>query len=216
MAAGGKNSQAAEHKLAKLYRNIVLSISFTYLSGAVFYADPFNFWEHALSELGTTTTLLGTPNLWAALFVSLGMLINGVFLFEAGRYTMSHRSFLNHKVKSWLFYTAGLGALITIFPNNKFHTIHSLGSALMIGPIFILEMITLWERKPIMDSLKFNAINILLSVSVLTYAVAFFSDAYYKQVAQKFCVINLLLVLVEGSHYLDTLSKPFLPQNQVT
>ncbi|MGB2963378.1 MAG: hypothetical protein WBB69_05280 [Anaerolineales bacterium] len=216
MAAGGKNSQAAEHKLAKLYRSIVLSIALTYLSGAIFYADPFNFWELALSELGTTTTLTGTPNLRAALFVSLGMLISGGFLFEAGRFTMSHPTFMHYKVKCWFLYAAGLGALIAIFPNNIVHTIHSLGSAMMIGSVFILEIITLWERKPIMDSLKFNAIIILLSVSVLSYAVAFFSNAYYKQVAQKFCIINLLLVLVEGSHYLDTLSEPFLPQNQVT
>ena len=146
-----------------------------------------------MSELGTTITLLGTPNLRAALFVSLGMLISGKLLFGTGHYYMSHPTFMN----------------------NKFHTLHSLGSAMKIGPIFILEMIMLWERKPILGLLKLNTIIILLSISVLTYAVAFFSDTDFKQVSQKFCVINLLLVLVEGSHYLATISEPLLSQHQV-
>jgi hypothetical protein len=215
MAVEGKSSQAAEHKLAILLRSIVLSISITYLLGALFYADPFNFWEHALSELGTTRTLLGTPNLKAAFFVSVGMIISGGLLFKAGRFTMSHIGFMNNKIKGWFLFAASLGAFIAVFPNNKFHTIHSIGSALMIGPIFLMEVIMLWERKSLLGSIKVNLIIILLAASVLTYAVAFFTDAVIKQASQKICVINLLLVLIEGSHYLHTIGEPSLTPYQV-
>ena len=82
-----------DQALSHLYLYVVISISSTYLLGALFYADKFNFWQHALSELGTTKTLTGTPNTISAYLVALGIFITGwlllTVLYKRSRLKMS-------------------------------------------------------------------------------------------------------------------------------
>ncbi len=60
-----------DQALSHLYLYMVISISSTYLLGRLFYAVKFHFWQHAISELGTTRTLTGTPNTISAFLVVL-------------------------------------------------------------------------------------------------------------------------------------------------
>lgn len=193
------DTKLARDRLARLFRYLVINITGTYIFGAIFYADPFHFWEHALSELGTTFTLLGTPNLRSSVIITLGMFISGRLMLEIAR---SYRQSTTHqypKIKSLLMYAASLGSFISIFPNNLYHTIHSIGSALIIGSIFLFDLILLKEgiasQKP---ALAYTLVGIL-SLSVITYATTYFMGLPVKQATQKICVLNLLFILFQGS-----------------
>jgi len=107
-----------EYKLRRIYRWIVLVITVMYLLGILFYADPFHFWQHALSEIGTTKTLLGTPNLPSALFVMTGMFMTGRLLLGAARIYRNTYFYNKRYLKSSLLYLASLGAFISICPND--------------------------------------------------------------------------------------------------
>ena len=192
-------NQRIELRLAKLYVILVTSIIGTYGLGALFYADPFIFWEHALSELGTTVTLLGTPNIIAAVLVSLGMLITARILLELANIHHRTPSFHYHTKKSLLLYTASTGALIAVFPNNLFHFMHSVGSAMMIGSIYILDLILIEEKELHIGLINPIMVTLVISLLVVFYTASFFFDTPAKQPSQKLCVISLLLVLYSYS-----------------
>jgi len=70
-----------------------------------------------------------------------------------------------------------------------------IGRGMMIGPIFIIELLMLWERKLAIGLTKVYSLSILLSVSVLTYGAAFFRYQDIQQIAQKLGIFNLLVIL---------------------
>jgi len=210
-----KDYAIRDQVLSRLYLYIVISISSTYVLGALFYADKFHFWQHALSELGTTRTLTGTPNTISAILVALGMSISGWLLLAIAGIYQTQSNVLNHRLKRILLSIAGIGSFIAIFPNDHFHVLHSIGTGMMIGPIFIIELLMLWERKLIIGLTKVYSLSILLSISVLTYAAAFFRYHDIQQVAQKFCIFNLLLILYNRSKSKMALPGPILTQQSV-
>lgn len=200
-ASISSDGTAVERKQARLFRFLAVNLSCTFLLGAIFYADPFHFWEHALSELGTTITLFGKPNLASAVIITLGTFINGRLMLEIARlYQLNDSQPLTH-YKSGLMYTASLGSFISIFPNNLFHLIHSIGTGLLIGSIFLFDLILLKEGFGSHPPTLIYFLAGILSFSVLSYAVTFFMGLQIKQAAQKYCVINLLLILFQGNFH---------------
>ena len=193
------DQEAQELKLRRLYFGVVLSITLMYFLGALFYADPFHFWQHALSELGTTKTLQGTPNLPSALIVTTGMFITGRLLLEAARVYRDNDFYSKRQLKSWLLYCASLGAFIAISPNDLMHTIHTIGSALLVGGTFLVSMLMVWDSRAYYHKGIIYLVLFLLSISVLFYTITYFSGMEIKQAAQKICLISMLLVLYKRS-----------------
>jgi hypothetical protein len=184
-----------DQKLRELFRRIEVFIFLTFTLGAVFYADRFHIWEHALSEISTTRTLQGTPNLLSTAIISLGMILVNAHLLEIAALYRKNADFPHHQVKSILMYMAGMGSLLSIFPNNHFHLIHSIGSGMLIGPFYIINLLFLWERKQEMPRLWWCLLTLILSITVLWYAGTFFMNMDIKQIAQKFCVVSILFIL---------------------
>jgi hypothetical membrane protein len=122
-----------DQALSHHYLYMVISIPSTYLLGRLFYADKFHFWQHALSELGRTRTLTGTPNTISAILVALGMFITGWLLLTIAGIYQNQSNFMNHRLKNILLNIAGTRSLITIFLNDLFFVLHSIGSGLIIG-----------------------------------------------------------------------------------
>lgn len=211
MTTDNKEVKFVNMRRVRLFQYLVINLIGTYILGAIFYADPFHFWDHALSELGTTFTLLGTPNLTSSLIITLGMFINGRLMLEIARTFHQDPKPLYANFKSALMYLASLGSFITIVPNNLFHNIHTIGSALSIGSIFLFDLILLKEglvsQKPLLVYILIG----ILSLSVLSYAITYFMGLPIKQATQKICVINLLLILFQGSCLVDQLVSPFVP-----
>ncbi|MFO8037020.1 MAG: hypothetical protein R6U57_10380 [Anaerolineales bacterium] len=168
-----------DHKIRKLFRRVEVFIILTFTLGAVLYADTFHIWEHALSEIGTTRTLKGTPNLLATTIITLGMILTNAQLLEIAALYRKNTHFPHHRIKSIFMYMAGAGALISVFPNNHFHLIHSIGSGMMIGPFYIINLLFLWERREDYAKVWFFLLMSFLSISVLWYAATFFMNHEY-------------------------------------
>jgi hypothetical protein len=196
-------------RLSRLYAVFILSIIGTYGLGALFYADPFNFWELALSELGTTFTLLGTPNHKAAVLVSMGMLFTAGVLFVMANIYRISPGLHYHTKKSLLLYTASAGVLIAILPNNINHFMHSIGSALEIGSIYILTLILIEENNQYIGIIPSVGLTALISLCIVLYSAAFFLDTPAKQPSQKLCLISLLLVLYSCTRYQPRIKDRF-------
>ena len=202
------NQLDQEIHLRRIYRWIVLDILTMYLVGAFLYADPFHFWSHALSEIGTTKTLLGTPNMPSALIVMSGMFVAARMLLKAARIYLRNNIYPNQYRKAGLLYIASLGAFISISPNDLFHLIHTIGSALLIGSVFLITLLMVWECREIIDPRMAYSIMSSLGITILAYTVTYFSDLEIKQAPQKLCLANLLIVLYQRSRispYLETL-----------
>ena len=204
-----KTADYLDLKLARLFRYLAINIIGTYLLGAIFYADAFHFWEHAFSELGTTVTLIGTPNLTSSLIMTTGMFISGRLMLEIARTYQLNPDQPHPEAKSCFMYIASLGAFISIIPNNLLHTIHSFGSAFSIGSIFLFDLMLLIEGLASHKSTLVYLMIGLLSLSVFSYAIPYFLELPIKQATQKICIINLLLILIQGSPQTPQLTSPF-------
>jgi len=188
-----------ENKLRRIYRKIIICIILMYFLAALYYADPFYFWQHALSELGTTRTLQGTPNLASALIVTTGMFITGRLLLEGARVYRYNASYTQRYLKSGLLYCASLGAFISISPTNLLYLVHTIGSALMIGGVFLLSILIIWDSRIYYSPTLVYMSMLILGGTVLAYAITYFSGFDIKQAVQKICLISLLFVLYQRS-----------------
>jgi hypothetical protein len=201
-----------ENYLRRIYRGTINCMIMMYILGAVFYADPFHFRQHALSELGTTRTLLGTPNLASALFVTAGMFITGRLLLEAARVYRYNAFYSQRYLKSGFLCCASLGAFIAMVPNNLLHLVYTISSALLIGVVFLLILFMTCDSKVYHSpALVYLAMSIL-GGTVLVYAITFFSRLEIKQAVQKICLISLQFILYQRSRIqlnLSALEKNF-------
>jgi hypothetical protein len=204
-----------DEKLKRLYRWLEWTIILMYLGGALFYADPFHFWQHALSEIGTTRTLLGTPNLASSLIVTTGLFIIGRLLLEVARVYRNNKVYSKRIIKSNLAYCASLGAFISISPNDLLHSIHTFGSATLIGGTFLLTMIMIWDYQDHYGSNKAYLVMAVLTISVIAYAITYFSGLEIKQAVQKICLINMLLTIYQRTRISLNIKSMDLKHHQV-
>ena len=116
-----------------------------------------------------------------------------------------------HTKKSLLLYAASAGALIAIVPNNLNHFMHSVGSALVIGSVFILDLILIEEKTKGFGPIKPILITSLISLLVIFYTASFFFNTPAKQPSQKICLISLLLVLYSCTRYKPRNKEGFYP-----
>jgi hypothetical protein len=182
-----------------------------YLLGSLFYADPLHFWQHARSEIRITKTLLGTPNLPSALIVMTGMFIAVRLLLEAARVYRDDNCYPNRPLKIGFLYTTSLRAFFSISPVNLLHLIHTIGSAMLTGGVFLLTLAMAWEFRILYDSVKIYLVMISLGFTVLAYTVTYFNGLEIKLAIQKIYLAYLSLILYQRSRispYLFPLENP--------
>jgi hypothetical protein len=164
----------------------------------VFYPDPFSFWVHPLSNMGTTVSRTGQPNTVPRLIFSVGMIIESFIMLQIGAHYAGERSFRNQSVKRSLALLGAVGFLVSIFPNDLFHDIHSLGVGTVVGVMYFVSLIFLYELKDHLPTWLLYVYVSLLQVSVFPYAVAFFANWPTKQSYQKICIIGVFYVLLKS------------------
>lgn len=182
-------------EISKLFFAMCLIIPVSILLSRLTYSEPFHLWRSAFSELGETVTSTGSPNVVSRLIFSAGWIACGLVMLMIGvRY--GRRAHLRlHVIKSGLASLGGVGFLIAIAPNDLNHLLHSIGMGTAVGVMYFFAVILLFELRPRLSRAVFSTNILLLHVVVLTYAAAFFANSDYKQMAQKFCILGLLIVM---------------------
>jgi len=185
-----------DHKISALFYFLFLILVTSLGLAIVYYAEPFLFWEHAFSDLGNVITLHGNSNPLSRSIFSIGLIIESIIMFKIGAYYAGNPHFRNHRIKHWLAYLGAIGFLISIYPNDRYHVIHSVGVGMVIGALYLFTMIFHFELKPVVSLKVFYIDMFLVQMTIFPYAVAFFADSVHKQSLQKFCILGVFFALL--------------------
>ena len=101
----------------------------------------------------------------------------------------------NQVLKRYLALSCGVGFFVAITPDDVSHSAHSVGMGAVVGVTYFFGAIFLLELRARISPRVFITNMIILQGSVLTYAATYFADIDQKQIAQKICVVGLLLVM---------------------
>jgi len=188
-------SPSYDHAISTLFVLLSLILFATFGLAVLFFGEPFLFWQHAFSDLGDTVTKHGHSNLTSRMIFSAGMIVEGCLMLKISSRYAEDRTFRNRTIKRWLAFLGAIGFLVSIYPNNINHVIHSVGVGIVIGVLYLFVMIFHFELKPRIPPRVFYTDMAIIQAAVFSYAVTFFADAASKQVFQKFCIIGIFLAL---------------------
>ncbi len=186
---------AYDHSISGLFIALLIALLITLGLAVLFYAEPFIFMQHAFSDLASTTSKHGLPNSISMTIYALGMLIGGsIMLRIAAIYARSPN--LSHPViKSRLAWLASIGFIVSIYPNDLNHTLHSIGVGVVLGALYFFTTIFHFELKDEISTRAFVFNMTLLQAAVFSYAAAFFLNTAAKQSLQKFCLLGVMITL---------------------
>ncbi len=182
-------------EISKFFFAMCLIIPVSIILALLLYAEPFHLWRNAFSQLGETVTVSGARNVAARLVFSAGWIACGSVMLMIARRYLRNRELRFRAIKGVLALFGGIGFFLAITPNDLNHLLHSIGMGMGVGVMYFFAVILLFELRPRISRWVFFANITLLHAVVLTYAAAFFADSDHKQLAQKFCILGLLLVM---------------------
>lgn len=182
-------------KIRILISKLVILIVGTFLLSIITYGGHFSFWYSAFSDLGSTTTPEGEPNLFSCLIFVTGIVICGCILFRVSRLFQQDRQILHHRAKSQLGLLGSIGCFIFVFPHNINNNIHMIGAAMFVATMWALGTLILIESYNQSRKEQVLLLQTVLQITVLSYAITYFADLPIKNIAQKFATFGLLIVL---------------------
>ncbi|WP_371806262.1 hypothetical protein [Candidatus Lokiarchaeum ossiferum] len=128
---------------------INITFSLTIILAWIFYPDTYRFFFHYISELGSTTTKLGTPNRTSQIIFSIGTIMSGTMaILMAEEYLkLKNRNPLNI-LKGISLIIVYLGALTTIFSYDvpAFEYVHRFGAGFFVLMLFIYNALCQFLR----------------------------------------------------------------------
>ncbi len=178
------------------------------LLAILLYGETFVFFEYPLSGLGATETVNGFPNRPAMLVFVADMIVVGILLVIISVTTARDRTLNNRGLRSVLAATGGFGAFIATFPHNVFPVQHTLGSAFLVGSLWLLAVFFIRDAGALVSTQKAVWLHLLLHVTVISYAIAYTYSAASKQVFQKLAIAGLCAALLASIRTLCKAARP--------
>jgi len=187
-----------DHTISALFHLLFLVLIATLVLSILFYPEPFLFWQHAFSDLGDTISMHGYNNSVSRRIYTTGMIAESLILFKIAFQYKSNPYFRNQTIKHWLAVLGGFGFLISNLPNSRYHTLHSIGTGMVVGALYFFIMFYLFEQKDHISAWHLYTNTALLQLGVFPYAAAFFVNSPHKQSLQKTCIVGIFLVLLNA------------------
>ncbi|MGD9030219.1 MAG: hypothetical protein PVG25_10430 [Anaerolineae bacterium] len=184
-----------DRDISALFSLLSLILFATLAIAILFHGEPFLFWQHAFSDLGNIKTLGGQPNATSRLTFSVGMIVQSAIMLRISACYAGNETLWHHTVKRWLALLGAIGFVVSIYPNDINHLVHSVGVGIVIGVVYLFTMIFHCELKPVTSPWLFYGDLVIIQVSVFSYAIAFFADWELKQSLQKTCVMGVFFTL---------------------
>ncbi|HDP68871.1 MAG TPA: hypothetical protein ENN20_10305 [Candidatus Marinimicrobia bacterium] len=188
-------SDIINQKISALFSKLVTLVVGTFLFNILTYGGNFSFWYSAFSDLGSTTTPQGEPNLISCLIFVAGFMICGMVLVRISRLFNQARQIRHHRAKSQLCLLGSIGCFIFVFPHNINNDIHMIGAAMFVAALWALGTLILIESYNQLNKEQVLLLQAVLQITVLSYAITYFADLPVKNIAQKFATFGLLIVL---------------------
>jgi hypothetical protein len=184
-----------DRDISALFSLLSLILLATLGFAILFYAEPFLFWQHAFSDLGNTVTKGGHANTTSRLTFSVGMVIESAIMLRISAGYGRNQALRHSTIKRWLALLGAVGFVVSIYPNDVNHTVHSVGVGIVIGVVYLFTMILHWELKPVTSAWFLYGDVVIIQAAVFSYAAAFFADSDAKQSLQKTCIMVLFFAL---------------------
>ncbi|MBC8452352.1 MAG: hypothetical protein H8D65_00685 [Spirochaetes bacterium] len=135
----------------------------------IFFAEPYKFWQFAISALGSTLTPNGSPNgISVCLFIGSMAAAFSIMWRLAGFYRFMQTA--NYKIYAFLYYMGSFGAVVICYPSNVSKPIHSIGGALIVFSHVFITLTHIMAQKKIVPKRRFILRIVMLAVPVLIYA----------------------------------------------
>ncbi len=181
--------------ISSLFSMLIILFIGTFSLGILLYGETFSFWNSAFSDLGSTVTPGGVSNSLSSIIFIIGMLISSFVFFKISQQFKTDPDILHYRQKQQLSLTGGIGCFIFICPYNINDDIHMIGAALMVASIWAIGTLLLIEARKFVQKEKVLLLQTILQGTVLTYAFTYFADMAVRDIAQKFAVLGLIIVL---------------------
>jgi hypothetical membrane protein len=186
---------AYDHGISSLFFALIVVLLLTLGLAVLFYAEPFRFWQHAFSDLGSTVSKHGLPNSISMVTYASGMVFEAGIMFRISLQYARSKTLSYAPIKSILALLASGGFLVSVLPNDLYHTLHSIGVGAILAGLYFFTMIFHIELKAEISRPAFIFNLSLLHFAVFSYAVAFFLDTDAKQSLQKICLLGVVFAL---------------------
>lgn len=167
---------------------LFILILLIFILGIITYSEEFDFWTDPLSSLGDIYPDKSNSNLLA-----FGIFLTGMMICSLLSFNISYG--LKKSYGHYLFKITGTGFILLAFPSNQLNFLHSLGGALVVGSLWWFSIVILNNLLKKTNRIKILTYHILLQITVLPYVILYFAGVPERQVAQKFAVLGLILVL---------------------
>jgi hypothetical protein len=187
--------ELVNEKISNLFSFLVIIIIGTFCLGMLTFGEPFLFWKYPFSDLGSTVTQNGMSNRYSCFILVLGMFLSGYLLWKISVCFKEDPAIIHYQLKRYLCISAGIGCFVFVFPHNINNDIHMIGAAIMVASFWALAALLLLEARKHIPTEKFILQQSILQGTVLTYAVTYVMDSPIKNIAQKFAILGLMIVL---------------------
>ncbi|MBN2601134.1 MAG: hypothetical protein JXR87_03995 [Candidatus Marinimicrobia bacterium] len=182
-------------EISSLFTRLILLIGLTFTLSMILFGGSFSFWNSAFSDLGSTITPDGISNYSSCIIFMIGMVISGIIFFMIGWLFLKNKNIVHHRLKFTFSLMGSLGCFIFIFPHNINNNIHMIGAALFVAAVWALGTLFLIESRKIGERERTVILQTILQSTVISYAISYFADLSIKNIAQKFAVFGLIIVL---------------------
>lgn len=156
--------------------------------GMLTYGEKVEFRDHAVSHFGRLYTRGGYPNYLSLLIFALGMTASSMICFHVSRH-------LEKPFYQRLFRLCGAGYILLIVPCDLYNPLHALGGAMVVGSLWFFTVYSLHDLYRKIPKVRFFLYQLILQGTVLPYAFLYAAGSPDKQLAQKFALAGLILVL---------------------
>ncbi|MCD6202578.1 MAG: hypothetical protein J7K46_12295 [Bacteroidales bacterium] len=182
------------NKIQTLFRKLLWTDLTTLVLCMLLYAGQFHFWHDAFSFLGTSVTPDHRPNTLSMLLFMAGLVMSSGFVWQMSAVFRTLPCVPNARLKSRLLQMTGIGFILMMFPCNINNGIHSTGSALVFGTLWLMTVLMLQEMKKSLRN-RYLLFQFFLQGTVLPYAITYITGAASKQIFQKIAVAGLTMVM---------------------
>jgi hypothetical protein len=185
----GDIEDLVRHHRIRVLVNMLLANTLIILFAAIIaYGEKFLLWEYPYSYLGMIKTPGGNGNTLSFIIYAAGCLMNSVLCLKIS-------SNFTGGLFRILFRICATGYLLLMLPCDVLNTIHSIGGVLAFGSLWFFSMISIIDLYKLGRKLNVLLYNVLLNASVLPYALLYFVQSPYKDIAQKPALLGLILVI---------------------
>ena len=200
----------------RLYAVLFFVLFLGFFIAMMVFGEAYRFWQYPYSDLGATETANGYPNRVSVIVFVTDMFCIGIILAVISVVSSRDRLLPHRGVRSVFAASGAFGAFVATFPHNLYPIQHTLGSAFLVGSLWVLSVFAIVDVGTLVSGIAARWLHAVLHITVISYAINYVLDTLIKQVFQKFAVFGLCAVLLSAFRMLARTARRDAEANRAT